>query len=157
MNRKLIRVMYCKQVLVSSIIIFILSFAIQVVVNIIASEMNLGSNIQGPSESTKSSIMFSVIIVPLVETLFNFTFLYYILFKLVKNNFIIIYTILGTFIFAINHCYSIRYILSTFALTYLWFLYFSILKRRNKNAFCIITIMHASRNLISYYFEYIIR
>jgi len=89
-------------------------------------------------------------VAPLLETLTNFTLPHAVMRRWFPFRSILPFTLVGTLIFAGLHWYSFDYIVSMAAVSYLWFVYYAIVKRRGKNGFWRVSAVHFLRNLLAF-------
>ncbi len=92
-------------------------------------------------------IVLSLIIAPLLETLIFQKFIFNLCRLYLKSNLICI--IISAIIFGLNHYDSITSIIQTFIIGIGYSLYYSILRKKEKNAFLKVALLHCLWNLLS--------
>jgi len=105
------------------------------------------SNVNTTNISLYPRIVLTLVIAPLLETLIFQKFIFNSCRLYIKSNLICI--LISAILFGLNHYDSITSIIQTFIIGIGFSLYYSILRKKEKNAFLKVALLHCLWNLLS--------
>lgn len=144
-----------KIIILSSVIIFVFDFLVFETLSLFFDDKALLTRIAVDDYSFIIKVILVLLIGPILETwLFQKLPIDFLLGKNTNSRVIVP---LSALLFALNHCYSIKYFVSTFVVGVFLAMIYLILNRyeqKKEHAFIVVVIVHAIQNLITLVFRH---